>query len=374
MFDIINRRLNKTKIIDDCTTSNMHKKTKKLLIYTHLHPILTSGLITVSILSLVILPAAKVSQNGNLADKYQVSSTKTKPNNILTTPQKILPKRANITKADNITTLPAIVSTQPSVTKPLPVVAPAPDSSVSGLIPTSNTTPPASGSSTAAVGSSIGSSTSGSNPQTSSYSSLNWSGYLASSGSFSGVSGSWTVPSVTGNSVSISADSTWIGIGGVTGGDLIQTGTENLVSKSGVVQTAAFYELLPGAAIPINSMSVTAGDSMTANISKNSDGTWNILITDNTSTQSYSIKVNYTSSMTTAEWIQEDPSYSINNLIPLDKFNSVTFTKTSFVSNGSSSNVSTSNVQSISLVNNSSKVLAQPLAIVNSGFSIIQKN
>src|SRR6266567_8526810 len=54
----------------------------------------------------------------------------------------------------------------------------------------------------------------------------NWSGYAATGGPFTGVNGTWTVPQpmLTGGP---GVGATWIGIGGVTGPDLIQAGTQD---------------------------------------------------------------------------------------------------------------------------------------------------
>jgi hypothetical protein len=94
--------------------------------------------------------------------------------------------------------------------------------------------------------SSSSSSGSGSNSSASSdsYSSDNWSGYIDSGQSYSGITGNWIVPTPGGNGTSTSADATWIGIGGVTTDDLIQIGTENTVTSSGKVSSAVFYEFI----------------------------------------------------------------------------------------------------------------------------------
>ena len=81
------------------------------------------------------------------------------------------------------------------------------------------------------------------------YYSTNWSGYAALSGKFTAVSGSWIVPVVSGTSGVSTADATWVGIGGVSANDLIQTGTTNNVDSAGTVSTYAFYELLPNASL-----------------------------------------------------------------------------------------------------------------------------
>src|SRR2546427_4217339 len=53
-------------------------------------------------------------------------------------------------------------------------------------------------------------------------SSSNWSGYAASGGTFTSVTATWTVPTVS--ATSPGADATWVGIGGLESQDLIQAG------------------------------------------------------------------------------------------------------------------------------------------------------
>ena len=57
----------------------------------------------------------------------------------------------------------------------------------------------------------------------------NWSGYVATGAQFTGVSGTWVVPSVQ-PSDSTQASATWIGIDGFSNDSLIQTGTEQITS------------------------------------------------------------------------------------------------------------------------------------------------
>lgn len=240
--------------------------------------------------------------------------------------------------------------------KPEPVVTPSPASSVSGLTPTS---------------SAPGGSQPGSQQVTSGYYSSNWSGYMATNGSFTAISGSWHATAPTGNGSTTSADSTWIGIGGVTSGDLIQTGTENIVSASGQVSTAAFYELLPNYAITITSLTVSPGDSMSASIASAGGSAWNISITDNTDGQSFAITVSYASSLSSAEWIEEDPSYSARQQIPFDNFQAAYFTGASTVENGAAVNLSGSTAQPIIMVNGSGQFIAVPSVISGgSAFSV----
>jgi hypothetical protein len=255
----------------------------------------------------------------------------------------------------------AAVSAKPSTStagtpKAEPVVTPSPSSSVSGLAPTTPPTAPASSPTPS--------------PQTvTGYTSTNWSGYLAATGTFTAVSGSWTATAATGNGSTISADSTWIGIGGVTSNDLIQVGTQNIISAGGQVSTSAFYELLPNVSQPVPGVTVAAGDSLTASITEVSSGQWTISITDNTNGESDTMAVSYASSLSSAEWIEEDPSFSFRRQIPFDNFHGAAFTNASTVANGSTVNLTASTAQPVTMVNNSGQTIALPSAIGSDGAS-----
>ncbi len=240
-----------------------------------------------------------------------------------------------------------VTSKLAAAARPTPVVTPAPGSSVDSLTPTTPT-PPAT---------STGSAT------TTGYTSTNWSGYLIASQNFTAVSGSWTATRPAGIGNTISADSTWIGIGGVSASDLIQVGTQNIIAPNGQVQTSAFYEILPAAEQSIASLTVSPGDAMSAAIAQVSPGQWSITITDATTGQTYSTTVVYASSLSSAEWIEEDPSFSNNRQIPFDSFGEATFTGALTTANGSSVNLAGGNAQPITMVNRSGQVVAAPSAI-----------
>lgn len=253
---------------------------------------------------------------------------------------------------------PAPTKTVPQAGTPKaePVVTPSPSSNVSGLAPT---TPAPTPSAPQAP----------SSQTTTGYTSTNWSGYLATNGSFTTISGAWTATLATGNGSTQSADSTWIGIGGVTSGDLIQTGTENIISASGQVSTSAFFELLPGFAQPIASMPVTAGDSMSAAITQVTAGQWTISITDVSTGQTFTTSVSYASSLSSAEWIEEDPSYSFRQQIPFDNFNLASFTAGMTTDNGLLVTIAASTAQPVTMVNNAGQPIAVPSAIGANGMS-----
>ena len=90
--------------------------------------------------------------------------------------------------------------------------------------------------------------------------SRNWAGYIASGSGYTSVGGTWSVSTVT-DAFDPSADATWVGIGGVTQGDLIQSGTQAIV-QDGQVTYQAWVETLPQElkAIPL---AVSPGNSVT---------------------------------------------------------------------------------------------------------------
>ena len=251
-------------------------------------------------------------------------------------------------------TPPVTPKLQPTVSSPS-VVTPNPRSNVNSLKPTTGNSNTSNGTSTA--------------PHSTSYSSTNWSGYMVADGVYSGITAGWTVPNVTGSDHSLSADGTWIGIGGVTQNDLIQTGTQDIVSPNGQVSMAAFYEMLPNASVTISDMAISPGDSISASIKEVSYKTWTISIADNTDNESYSTIVVYDSSNSSAEWIEEDPEYGNGMQAPFDNFGSVNFSDATTTVNGTVYNLAGVNPSSITLVNAFGQALAVPSAFGASGNS-----
>ena len=153
--------------------------------------------------------------------------------------------------------------------------------------------------------------------------SSNWFGYnqgAVEQGDklFNSISGNWTVPTATQHtSGQAEASSDWIGIGGgcvdsgctVTDSTLIQTGTEQDVSSTGAPSYSAWYELVPAPSLTISSITVHPGDQMHASVSQVASdvNVWDITISDLTTGQSYSTTVPYSSTMGSAEWIEETP-------------------------------------------------------------------
>jgi hypothetical protein len=153
--------------------------------------------------------------------------------------------------------------------------------------------------------------------------STNWFGYnqgtLEQSGKlFTSVTSDWTVPTASAHKAGEAENSaTWIGIGGgcvdagcaLSDATLVQTGTEQDVNSAGHASYSAWWELVPAPAVTISNMAVSAGDRIHASVSESAPGSdvWTITLKDLTKKESFSTTVPYTSTNSTAEWIEETP-------------------------------------------------------------------
>src|SRR5436309_7677001 len=196
-------------------------------------------------------------------------------------------------------------------------------------------------------------------------SSSNWSGYAANGGTFTSVTASWTVPTVS--ATSTGADATWVGIGGLTSNDLIQAGTQAIVDGSGTVEYTSWIEMLPQSSRNVP-LSVSAGDSVTVTITQQTGNDWLIAMKNNTTGGSYSVTVQYSSSNSSAEWVQEAPSVG-RGLISLDQFGTVKFSGASAVRDGKTMSLSALGAKAITMINGQGQAIAQPSTIASDGSS-----
>jgi hypothetical protein len=194
----------------------------------------------------------------------------------------------------------------------------------------------------------------------------NWSGYAATGGKFSSVTGTWTIPQVDSNGEP-GVGATWVGIGGVNSRDLIQAGTQETDGGSGRVRYSAWVETLPQVSQPVP-FAIRPGDSVTVTIAEQSANNWSIDFKNNTTGKTYHTSKRYTSSHSSAEWVVEAPS-SVGGILPLDNFGNVSFDEASATLNGQSANLSQMNAQPITMLGNGGQKLAVPSAIGSDGDS-----
>ena|SRR5438093_749273 len=151
----------------------------------------------------------------------------------------------------------------------------------------------------------------------------NWSGYnqgtIEQRGkTFTSVSGTWRVPTATAHKAGENEySSSWVGIGGgcvnanctITDTTLIQAGTEQDVDSSGRASYYAWWELIPAPSVRISPSRypVAAGDVIRTTIGSPAPGIWTFNMRNQTRGWTWTMRTPYSSSMDTAEWIEETP-------------------------------------------------------------------
>jgi hypothetical protein len=177
------------------------------------------------------------------------------------------------------------------------------------------------------------------------------------------------VPQFTPDSTA-GADAAWVGIGGVSTRDLIQAGTQQTVSGSGSTQYQAWVETLPQSSHPVP-LTVNPGDSVTVSITQQpqAQDQWLIAMKNNTTGQTFEVTEQYTSSMTSAEWIEEAPSANRGRQIPLDNFGSIAFSAGSAVKNGQTVSIAAAGAQPITMIGRGGQAQATPSGLGTDGAS-----
>jgi hypothetical protein len=199
--------------------------------------------------------------------------------------------------------------------------------------------------------------------------SQNWSGYAASGGTYTAVSGTWTVPQFSADSAA-GADAAWVGIGGVNSRDLIQAGTQQTVSGSGSTHYEAWVETLPQASHPVP-LTINPGDSITVSITQQpqAQGQWLIAMTNQTTGQIVNVTENYTSSMSSAEWIEEAPSATRGRQVSLDNFGAIDFSAGSAVKDGQTVSIGAAGAHPITMIGRGGQTQATPSSLGADGAS-----
>jgi hypothetical protein len=156
----------------------------------------------------------------------------------------------------------------------------------------------------------------------------NWGGYV-SFGSFTTATASWTEPSVTCTSTN-DLFAPWVGIDGDGSSTVEQTGVATDCS-SGRPVYQAWYEMYPAAPVYYSSP-VSAGDHITATVTRTATNTYRLDISDTTKGWSKTITKSLTSKHASAEAIIESPTDSYPSISGGIKFTGVKFNGTNLAS------------------------------------------
>ncbi len=155
----------------------------------------------------------------------------------------------------------------------------------------------------------------------------NWSGYVAGSGPFTSVTGTFNVASVDSGTPNDALMTEWVGIDGWDGDNsLIQAGiteySDPLEPDRFVIQP--WWTILPAHAAEVNipGMTVSAGDEVTVNIDQVGGTEWQIDLIDDTNGESFNTDQTYTGPGSTADWIVEAPSIN-GQIAPLAPYSPI---------------------------------------------------
>jgi len=174
-------------------------------------------------------------------------------------------------------------------------------------------------------------------------SSTNWAGYAdvsTTDGTFTNVSGSWTVPKLTCTKEDrITSD--WVGLDGFSSATVEQDGTASQCFE-GTPVYYSWYEMYPAGTVEVGA-SVTAGDKISASVAR-SGVNYTLKLTDSThSANSFSTTASCPTSTcldTSAEWIAERPAFASTGVVPEAQFSSVKFSSASEKASGRTSTIS----------------------------------
>ena len=195
--------------------------------------------------------------------------------------------------------------------------------------------------------------------------SRNWSGYVATGATYTSVTGTWIIAKPDPKTPGV--DATWVGIGGANTTDLVQAGTEATVNLDGTVTYDAWTETLPQATRTVT-LGVTAGDTVSVTLTEQTAGSWLIEIKNITTGRSYTTTIRYSSSKTSAEWIEEAPSIG-RGIAPLDSFGTVKFSAATTVADGKTVSLKGASAKSVTMTSSAGQALAIPSAIASDGTS-----
>ncbi len=216
--------------------------------------------------------------------------------------------------------------------------------------------------STGSGGSGTGSGGSGStgSGSVSGQTSSNWSGYAAATSltnpqtdSVTAVSGTWKQPTAVANGATTAYASVWVGIDGFSSNSVEQIGTDSDI-VNGKATYYAWYEMYPSDSVNIDSMTISAGDSISASVQYLSSGAhsgqFELTITDTSrASDSFTIyEADASAQRSSAEWVVEAPS-SYSGVLPLADFGSVAFTNASATIDGKTGAIDNSSWQSTAI-------------------------
>ena len=191
--------------------------------------------------------------------------------------------------------------------------------------------------------------------------STNWAGYAATGSSYTTVTSSWVEPQVSCTSDGIVAF--WIGLDGWGSTSVEQDGT-GVDCSNGSPEPFAWWETSPANAIQEYNEPVAAGDSLTSTVTYETNGRYDLVLTDSTRgwTENNVVAKPSGAENASAEVIAEAVT-SGNGVSPLPNFGSIHFAG-STIDNGT---LQAAGAQAIDMTNSGGTVIASTGADDSSG-------
>jgi len=184
-------------------------------------------------------------------------------------------------------------------------------------------------------------------------SSTNWSGYAATTGTYTSVSASWVQPKGTCTSGDQYA-AFWIGLDGYSSSTVEQTGSEvDCVGRT--AEYYAWYEAYPAASKDYNN-TVKAGDVFNSTVTYTGNNQFSLYLQDVTESWSHTTVVTVSGAKrTSAEVIAEAPCCTfLGGILPLTNFGTMNFTSSVVTPTSGSSEAmaSSGGVTEITMIDN----------------------
>jgi len=201
--------------------------------------------------------------------------------------------------------------------------------------------------------------------------SYNWAGYVAKGGRYSSAEATWVVPEVAGTQGPIRADATWVGIGGAVSDDLIQVGTQALVTPQGEVYYQAWTETIPAPSEPL-ALDIEPGDRVRASVREVGRDVWRLEVENLSSGKAAGRTVVYDSSHSSAEWIEEMPTALYGSFIPLNDFGTVRFSHAKATEFGVVRGIEELGAEPLMMINRRGEVLAAASVLEDNGFAVVR--
>jgi Peptidase A4 family len=152
--------------------------------------------------------------------------------------------------------------------------------------------------------------------------STNWSGYAATTGTYTSVSASWTQPAGTCSRGDQYA-AFWVGLDGYSSSTVEQTGSEvDCVGRT--AEYYAWYEMYPGGSVNYSN-TVRAGDHFNASVTYEDNNEFSLFIQDTTQRWSHTTTASVAgAARSSAEVIVEAPCCTFSGgILPLTDFGTV---------------------------------------------------